>query len=150
MKANEIKMEKINGTNNVLLDLEHSAADEQKGEAREALKNVLKNTKSEAFTIVRINGMNTPFWDEDILAAVEGSANAILIPYCENESMVKKAAAIATYAEKRCGRKLGSTRIIADLENGPGIFNAYAICTASARVMPNGRRSRIWKRSATA
>ena len=63
----------------VILDLEDSVSPERKADAREALREAMATPFSCAVA-VRINGLDTEWATEDILAAIAARADAILVP----------------------------------------------------------------------
>ncbi|MBQ9033368.1 MAG: HpcH/HpaI aldolase/citrate lyase family protein, partial [Lachnospiraceae bacterium] len=84
--------------------------------------------------VVRINGLDSDLWEEDILCSVAGGCDSIRIPKTETGEDVKKVEAVVEEAEKRFGREPGSVLIMAALESAKGVLNALEICTASPRL----------------
>ena len=84
--------------------------------------------------IVRINGLDTPHWQEDIRVCVAGGADGIRIAKCESANDVKIVEAAVEAAEKEFGVEVGRTLLMAALESPKGILNAYEICCASDRM----------------
>jgi len=76
----------------VIVDLEDSVAPERKAEAREALRESLVERFS-ATLVIRVNGLETEWATEDILAAIAIRADAILVPKVEGPG------ALSTVAE---------------------------------------------------
>src|SRR5436190_13740625 len=66
----------------VIVDLEDSVAAECKAEAREALRECLTDRLA-ATLVIRVNGLETEWATEDILAAIAIRADAILVPKVE-------------------------------------------------------------------
>ncbi len=65
----------------LILDLEDAVAPEAKGQAREAIVKALKNGGfGDREVLVRINGLDTRWWVEDIDAAASATPDAILVP----------------------------------------------------------------------
>ncbi|MDR2870213.1 MAG: HpcH/HpaI aldolase/citrate lyase family protein [Deferribacteraceae bacterium] len=119
----------------VMFDLEDAVAENQKDAARFSLYHTLKTVDyGNVERIVRINGLDTPHWQEDIRVCVAGGADGIRIAKCESAQDVKDVAAAVSKAEAEFGSKEGSTLLMAALESPKGILNAYEICMASERL----------------
>ena len=120
----------------LLLDLEDAVAESQKDAARFSLYNALKSVDYRGVErIVRINGLDTPHWQEDIRVAVAGGADGIRIAKCETAQDVRTVVEHIEKAEAEFGREQGSTLVMAALESPLGILNAYDICKASPERM---------------
>lgn len=120
----------------LLLDLEDAVAESQKDAARFSLYNALKSVDYRGVErIVRINGLDTPHWQEDIRVAVAGGADGIRIAKCETAQDVRTVVEHIEKAEAEFGREPGSTLVMAALESPLGILNAYDICKASPERM---------------
>lgn len=120
----------------VLLDLEDAVAVGEKDAARIQLYNTLKDVDYRGVERwVRINGLDTDLYEEDIRAAVAGGTEGIRIPVTETAADVHQVEKLMAAAEKEFGREVGSTMIMAALESPLGVLNAYEICTASERMM---------------
>ena len=119
----------------VMFDLEDAVAENQKDAARFSLYHTLKDVDYRGIErIVRINGLDTPHWKEDIRVAVAGGADGIRIAKCEIAQDVHAVDEEITKAEAEFGREKGATLIMAALESPKGVLNAHAICTASDRL----------------
>lgn len=130
-----IKDAYIYGADSIILDLEDAVAENQKDAARFSLYHALKEVDyGETEVIVRINGLDTPHWEEDIRCVVAGGADGIRIAKCETVEDVKKVEAAIEAAEKEFGIEAGWTLLMAALETPLGIMNAYDIVTASDRM----------------
>jgi len=65
----------------LILDLEDAVAPEAKAQAREAIVNALKNGGfGQREVMVRINGLDTQWWVEDLNAIISAKPNVILLP----------------------------------------------------------------------
>ena len=119
----------------VMFDLEDAVAENQKDAARFSLYHALKTVDYRGIErIVRINGLDTPHWKEDVRVCVAGGADGIRIPKCECSQDVKAIEAATEAAEGEFSRKKGSTLLMAALESPKGILNALSICEASDRL----------------
>jgi citrate lyase subunit beta/citryl-CoA lyase len=125
----------VYGPDSVLLDLEDAVAENQKDAARFSLYNSLRSVDyGNVERIVRINGLDTPHWAEDIRAAVAGGADGVRIPKCESANDVKQVETAVESAEREFSGGTGSTLIMAALESPKGVLNALEICKASERL----------------
>ncbi|MGI6074814.1 MAG: aldolase/citrate lyase family protein [Pyramidobacter sp.] len=134
-KPGLIKDASIYGADSIMLDLEDAVAEKQKDAARFSLYHALKSVDyGDTEVIVRINGLDTPHWKEDIRVAVAGGADGIRIAKTETADDVKTVDAAVTAAEEEFGVERGRTLLMAAIESPKGVLNAYEICTASPRL----------------
>lgn len=119
----------------IMLDLEDAVAENQKDAARFSLFHALRSIDYRgAERVVRINGLDTPYWREDIRCAVAGGCDSIRIPKTESPKDVLVVEEVIEQAEKDFGREEGSVLIIAALESARGVMKALDICEASSRL----------------
>ena len=134
-KPGLIKDAYIYGCDSIMLDLEDAVAENQKDAARFSLYHALKTIDyGDTEVIVRINGLDTPHWQEDIRVCVAGGADGIRIAKCESAQDVLTVEKAVEEAEKEFGVEVGRTLLMAALESPKGILNAYEICAASPRM----------------
>ena len=134
-KPGLIKDAYIYGSDSIILDLEDAVAENQKDSARFSLYNALKSVDyGDTEVIVRINGLDTPHWQEDIRCVVAAGADGIRIAKCENAQDVLTVEAHVLAAEREFGVEEGRTILMAALESPKGIMNAYEIVSASPRM----------------
>lgn len=119
----------------IMFDLEDAVAENQKDAARFSLFHSLRSIDYRGIErVVRINGLNTPYWKEDIRCAVAGGCDAVRIPKTETARDVKCVEKKIAEAECEFGRPIGSVMIMAALESAKGIMNAHQICKSSERL----------------
>lgn len=134
-KPSLIKDPYVYKPDSIMLDLEDAVAENQKDAARFSLFHALKEVDYRGTErVVRINGLDTPYWEEDIRCAVIGGCDSIRIPKTENAGDVKRVEEAVAKAEKEAGRPAGSVLIMAALESARGVMNALEICEASERL----------------
>lgn len=134
-KPGLIKDAYIYGCDSIMLDLEDAVAENQKDSARFSLYHALTTIDyGDTEVIVRINGLDTPHWQEDIRVCVAGGADGIRISKCESADDVKTVEKAVAAAEEEFGVEKGRTLLMAALESPKGILNAYEICCASERM----------------
>lgn len=131
-----IKDPYIYGLDSIILDLEDAVAENQKDAARYSLYHALKEIDYRGTErVVRINGLETPHWKEDIRVCVAGGADVIRIAKTETPEDVRTVEKAVEEAEKEFKRPKGSTLLMAALESCKGVLNAYDICLASERMI---------------
>jgi len=125
----------IYGSDSIILDLEDAVAENQKDAARFSLYHAMQTIDyGNTEVIVRINGLDTPHWREDIRCVVASGADGIRIAKCESADDVHQVEAAILAAEREFGLEEGRTLLMAALESPQGILNAYEIVTASDRL----------------
>ena len=134
-KPGLIKDPYIYKPDSIMLDLEDAVAEKEKDVARFSLYHALQEIDYRGVErVVRINGLDSPYWKEDIRCAVAGGCDAIRIPKTESAQDVKAVEAEVESAEKEFGIPQGRTLIMAALESARGIMKALDICEASERL----------------
>jgi citrate lyase subunit beta/citryl-CoA lyase len=134
-KPGLIKDAYIYGSDSIILDFEDAVAENQKDSARFSLYNALKSVDyGDTEVIVRINGLDTPHWQEDIRCVVAAGADGIRIAKCESAQDVLTVEEHVLAAEREFGVEEGRTILMAALESPKGIMNAYEIVSASPRM----------------
>ena len=135
-KPSLIKAPYLYGADSLMLDLEDAVAVTAKDTARFSLYQALKNVDYRGCErVVRINGLDTEYWKEDIRCAVAGGADVLRIPKTEDARMVKAVEDAVLAAEREFNRPEGSTLLMAALESAKGVMNAYEVCTSSERMI---------------
>ena len=134
-KPGLIKDPYIYRPDSIMLDLEDAVAENQKDAARFSLYHALKEINYRGCErVVRINGLDTPYWEEDIHCAVAGGCDAIRIPKTESALDVQRVEAVVEECEKKYGIPEGQTLIMAAIESARGVMKALDICEASERL----------------
>lgn len=135
-KPGLIKDPYIYKPDSIMLDLEDAVAESQKDAARYSLFHALQEIDYRGVErVVRINGLDTPHWKEDIRVCVAGGADTIRIAKTENANDVHVVEEHVKAAEKEFGRPEGSTLLMAALESCNGVLNALEICKSSDRLI---------------
>ncbi len=119
----------------IMLDLEDAVAENQKDAARLSLYHALREIDYRGVErVVRINGLDTPHWQEDIRACVAGGCDAIRIAKTEGAEDVRQVEAAVARAEEEFGRPKGGTLLMAAIESARGVQELREICGASPRL----------------
>jgi citrate lyase subunit beta/citryl-CoA lyase len=123
------------GADSVLLDLEDAVAEREKDAARRLVSHFVKEIDFGGVIVtVRVNGADTPYFEDDLEEIIPARPVAVRVPKCHSPEDVKHADAIISRIEKDHGMPLGEVRIHAMLETAHGIEHAFDIARASERV----------------
>lgn len=134
-KPGLIKDPYIYKPDSIMLDLEDAVAEGEKDAARYSLFHALQEIDYHGVErVVRINGLDTPHWREDVRVCVAGGADAIRIPKVESAEDVKRIEAAVEEDEKAFAKEPGSMLLMAALESAMGVMKALDICEASERL----------------
>lgn len=134
-KPGLIKDPYIYKPDSIMLDLEDAVAENQKDAARFSLYHALQEIDYRGCErVVRINGLDTEYWKEDVRCAVAGGCDSIRLPKTERaadivavEQEIKKAEADFNIPE-------GRTLLMAAIESARGVMNVLEICESSERL----------------
>ncbi len=125
----------IYGADSIMFDLEDSISLKEKDTSRFLLYNAIKTFDyGDTETVVRINSLNMGGVD-DIFALVKAGIDVIRLPKTEDANDVLDTEEVIEKAERKCGREIGSTRMMAAIEGPKGVLNAYSIAVASKRLI---------------
>lgn len=125
----------IYGPDSIMLDLEDSVTMAEKDAARLLVYQALKTVDyGNTEMVVRINPLNTPYGKKDIEAVVKAGVDVIRMPKTETAEEVVEVEREIERVKRELGC-VGRTKIMAAIESTLGIVNAYAIATASPRMM---------------
>ena len=134
-KPGLIKDPYIYKPDSIMLDLEDAVAEKEKDAARYSLYHALREIDYRGVErVVRINGLDTDMWQEDIRCAVAGGCDAIRIPKTESAKDVLLVEEAVAAAEKEFGIEPGRVLIMAALESAKGVMHALEICESSERL----------------
>ncbi len=114
----------------LILDLEDAVAPDAKAEAREIVcANAASGDYGNREIIIRVNGLDTPWGKDDIIAAAKAGPDAILLPKVESAAQVQTLEKIMTEAGAP-----EATTIWCMMETPLGILKAEEIAASSLRV----------------
>lgn len=122
----------------VMFDLEDAIALKEKDAARILIHNMLKVLKDIYIelgieTVVRINGLATKFWEQDVEAVVSAGVDMVRLPMTEEAEDVFTLVNKIEEVEKKCGRELGSTKVMVAIETALGVMNSFEIAKTSRK-----------------
>ncbi len=118
-----------------ILDLEDGVALSQKATARDELVRALREIDfGGRERVVRINGLASAWWRDDLAAVVEGRADTLLLPKASSADEVREVEAALARGEARAGVAARTIGLALMIENPAGVADARAIAAASPRV----------------
>lgn len=107
----------------VILDLEDAVPHSEKEKARQEVEKAILTYSKEKPLYIRINGIKTPFWKEDI-AAIKSGAAGMVVPKVESDHDIKE---IVAHTQ-------GERAIIPQIESAKGIQHSYDIAKADPSI----------------
>jgi len=124
------------GSDGVVLDLEDAVAMVEKDTARILVSKYLKQGEfGSCYVSVRINGVDTEYWKDDLAAIVPNKRlDGIRVPKVEDAGTVKIIDEELSRLEEKNGLPVGRLTLHCLLETAHGIWNAYEIAKASPRI----------------
>lgn len=114
----------------VIFDLEDAVALNEKEASRERAKNFLLNNQFTKNVYIRINDMTTPFWRDDVEAAVDGGAFGIVVPKAENGGNMKLICQVVLERLEKNGKKGDNFEVLPLIETARGVYFSYEIASA--------------------
>ena len=123
------------GADAVILDLEDAVAPSEKDAARILVRNTIRYTDFHGCEIiVRINSIDSPFWQRDLDEILPQKPDLILLPKTSRAQDVLEADAYMAQVEARLDFAPGTVRLMPLIETALGVENAFSIASASGRV----------------
>lgn len=123
------------GADAVIFDLEDAVSPAEKDAARILVRNTMRYMDFRGCEIiVRINSIDTVYWQADIDEILPYKPGLILLPKTGTASDVLAADAYITEMEKKLGMEPDTVGLMPLIETALGVENAFAIATASKRV----------------
>ena len=126
----------IFGADSIMFDLEDAVSLSEKDAARYLVYEALKTVDyGRSELVVRINGLDTPFYRNDIKAMVKAGIDVIRLPKVETADMIRDLEGLVAEAEIEFGREIGTTHLMAAIESARGVVNANEIARSSERMI---------------
>ncbi|MBR2311248.1 MAG: CoA ester lyase [Oscillospiraceae bacterium] len=123
------------GADAVIFDLEDAVSPAEKDAARILVRNTMKYMDFRGCEIiVRINSIDTPYWQKDIDEILPYKPGLILLPKTGTPADVLSADAYITETEKKLGLEPGTVGLMPLIETALGVENSFAIASATKRV----------------
>ena len=123
------------GADSIIFDLEDAVSPAEKDAARILIRNTIRymDFKSQEI-IVRINSIDTEFWQDDIDTILPEKPNLLLLPKANRPEDVILVDEYMTKLEEKSGLEIGSIGLMPLIETALGLENSFAIASASKRV----------------
>jgi len=122
------------GSDSIILDLEDAVAPTEKDSARILVRNAIKSLGYTREVIVRINPVDSPYWQKDLEAIIPVKPDMIMPTKVSCANDVKVIAEYITKLEKEQKMEEGTVKIIPLIETALGVENAFEIASSDARV----------------
>ena len=123
------------GSDAIIFDLEDAVSPAEKDAARILVRNTLRYMDLRGCeTIVRINSIDTPYWQKDLDTVLPQQPNLILLPKTNSSADILAADAYMTALEEKLGLAANTVGLMPLIETALGVENAFSIATASKRV----------------
>lgn len=105
----------------LVFDCEDAIAVDQKEAARSAIAASLGAARAAGRdALVRINALESPWWQADAQAAIAAGAGMLLVPKAQDPAALATLDTVLAAAERAAGHEAGATRIIALIETAAG------------------------------
>ena len=123
------------GADALIFDLEDAVSPAEKDAARILVRNTMRYMDLRGCErIVRINSVDTPYWQADIDAILPQKPEMILLPKVGSAQDALTVDTYMTQAEQRLGMEQGTVGLMPLIETASGVENAFAIASCCDRV----------------
>ncbi len=123
------------GSDAVIFDLEDAVAPDQKDAARVLVRNILRDLDfSKVETIVRINSIDTAYWQLDLDNILPCKPDIIMLPKSSCARDIEIVDDYISTLEEKLGYEKNTVKLLPLIETAMGVENAYAIASARSRV----------------
>ena len=117
-------------------DMEDSVSAEEKAHARETVASCLPELAAGGVPVIpRVNALETGLLEEDLTAVVGPHSYGVSVGKIYTPRDVEIISHTLARLELQAGIPVGQTRLVLWLETAMAIVQAYAICTASPRIV---------------
>lgn len=131
-----IKDAGIYGADSIMFDLEDAVSLAEKDAARllvyEAIKKIDYNNTE---IVVRINGLDTPYWKDDVKMMVKAGVDVIRAPKVDSPEIMIELEKQVIESEKEFGIEEGKTLLMAAIESAKGVMNSMSIALSCSNRM---------------
>ena len=122
------------GADAVIFDLEDAVSPDEKDAARILVQNALKDLRFPGCEIIiRINSLDTPYWEADLEALLPLGPDMIMPPKVSGPEYIQTLCAKIDSIEQKSGRGK-KTRLIPLIETVLGLENSFLIARSSDRI----------------
>lgn len=134
--AGMVKDAGIYGADSIMFDLEDSVSMDQKDAARMLVYEALQTQDyGDAELVVRVNGIDTPYFKNDVFAMVKAGIQVVRLPKVESAQMMKDLVTVVEEAEKKFNIPVGTTHVMAAIESARGVLKALEIAESTDRMI---------------
>jgi citrate lyase subunit beta / citryl-CoA lyase len=119
-----------------IIDLEDAVPRNEKDAARTLAASFIRSYKQRNKEIyVRINGLDTPFFREDLKEVLPALPDGIRLPKCERPEFAERLDDMLTEEEEYLGCQIGQFKMIASVESAKGILNVEQTARTTDRLV---------------
>lgn len=131
--TNAVMIKKAISTNAdcVIIDLEDAVAFTEKENARENIKIALLQDSHTKKIIIRINDLDSPYWEEDVMCAITSGAKGVMIPKSESSECIRE---VCNKIRRLVIEKGIAFEVIPLIETAKGVQNAYTVASADPMI----------------
>ncbi|KRM01291.1 citrate (pro-3S)-lyase subunit beta [Limosilactobacillus gastricus] len=134
--AGMVKDAGIYGADSIMFDLEDSVSMAEKDAARMLVYEALQTQDyGDAELVVRVNGIDTPYFRNDVFAMVKAGIEVVRLPKVESAQMMQDLVKVVEEAEAKFGREPGSTHVMAAIESARGVLKSLEIAESTDRMI---------------
>ena len=120
----------------VVPDMEDSVPLAEKHAARDTIADMLPVlARAGKRVMVRVNALSTGLLEDDMRAAITPHTYAVNVGKVETPWDAREVDAIMSSMEAAIGLARGSVRMVPYIETAVGVVNAFAVCSASPRIV---------------
>jgi len=123
------------GADAIILDLEDAVSPDEKDAARILVRNAIKELGFKGVEIiVRINSIDTPYWQADLDEMIPLKPSMILLPKVGSAQDAQTVDAYMSEVEDKNGLERNTVKLMPLIETAMGVENSYQIATSTKRV----------------
>lgn len=123
------------GSDAVIFDLEDAVSPAEKDAARILVRNTIRYMDFRGCElIVRINSIDTPYWQKDLDEILPCKPNLILLPKTGSAADALEVDAYISQVEEKLGMEKNTVGLMPLIETAMGVENAFAIASSTKRV----------------
>ena len=123
------------GADAVIFDLEDAVSPTEKDSARILVRNTMRYMDFRGCEkIVRINSIDTSYWQKDLDEVLPYKPDLILLPKTSSAQDALAADAYMTQVEEKLGMEKGTVGLMPLIETALGVENSFAIASCCDRV----------------
>ena len=123
------------GADSIILDLEDAVSPDEKDAARLLVRSAIERMGFAGVEItVRINSIDTAYWQDDLEAIVPLKPDLIMPPKASSAEDMRTLDAYIAKVEEKAGIPVGTVKLIPLIETALGVERAFEIASACPRV----------------